>query len=199
MIGKIIDYYAELFKNSVFWNSLELWRNICFLLLILLSTAYLFRQIIRKLFLRKEEIEHDKKVFNRSNGILPERKILDSLEIYEGFYRTDNDYLRGAEGFCRFFEETGNSYLNKNLNKSSKQLVSAIRKLQQWGASRFFIEPRMQAGPNYTFELFPEDIDDHGRKSERLVEAEEQLPKLTNEIRLSYLNYRRLIKKRLLI
>lgn len=199
MIDRIVEYYVVLFKESPFWNSIELWRNICFLFLVLLSLSYLFRQKLKSFLFQKEEIEHDKKIFVRSERILSERKVLDSLEILEGFYRYDRDYLISAENFCRFFEEEGNSYLNRNLKGCSKELVSVIKTLNNWGAGRFFLEPRTQQGPNFTFELFPEDIDEGGRKSDRYVEAEKQLPNLTKAIRINYLNYRRLIKKLLLI
>lgn len=199
MIDKIVGYYIDLFKESSFWNSIELWRNACFILLVLFGLIYLFRQKLIKLVSRKDMIEHDKKVFVRSNEILSERKVLDALEILEGFYRYGDNYLLNSEVFCRFFEEEGNSYLNKNLKNSSKDLILSISKLNSFIAKHFFLESRSQPGPNFTFELFPEDIDERGRKSERYLEAEKQLPNLTKSVRISYSKYRKLIKELLLM
>lgn len=199
MLSKIIDYYLNLFEKSPLWNSVDLWRNLFLTLVALLSLLYLFRKKIKYLLLKKDITEHDKKIFIQSDRILSERNIFNSLSTIENYYRFDSDYLTKAEDFCKFFKDLSNSYIEKGLRKSSAKLVSSIKKLITFMVGRFFIEPRTQPGPNFTFELFPEDVDEIGRKTKRYLEAEKLLPKHTKAVRINYLKYRRTVKQSLIL
>jgi len=199
MFSKITDYYLNLFQKSPIWNSVDLWRNFFLILVALLSLLYLFRKKIKILLLKKDITEHDKKIFIRSDRILSEHDILNSLNTIENYYRFDSEYLAKAEGFYKFFRELSNSYIEKGLRKSSVKLALSIKKLTSFMAGRFFIEPRTQPGPNFTFELFPEDIGEIGRKTKRYLEAEKLLPKHTKAVRTNYLKYRRAVKWSLIL
>ncbi len=79
---------------------------------------------------QKQTNEHDVKIFNQSNEILAEQKLSDvaSFQLLGDHAIRDEDYSALTK-WCRFFEQTGNQYLDKKISKENQQLVDDLLKL----------------------------------------------------------------------
>jgi hypothetical protein len=149
---------------------------------------------------QKQTNEHDTKIFSQSNEIITEQKLSDIAEFHllANHSIDDNDYSALTK-WCRFFEQTGNQYLDKRINKANQRLVDDLFRLTDFIGYNFFTI-RGQSSHNKSQYLKPDWNPDRGEdptpeKIERYDEYAKKLETLTKETLKHYTEYRLSIKR----
>jgi hypothetical protein len=151
-----------------------------------------------------EIIEHDRKIFQKANKLLPEEvleSILSNLKNDHSYYLLE---LKDIENFIIYFEKTENYFLCEKLDFLRRELIALLQNLDNFLGLKFFRYPEEQTGDNTRFCLQPDlNIDREGHPSEytfteygKLTEAlENHCIKASKK----YKEYRLQIKKMLII
>jgi hypothetical protein len=181
------------------WHSTDFWRSLFFLLLVAMGLAYLFRRKIRKYFLRPEIAERDRSIFIKAENILGEQTLINFLREIEDFHCYYGASMRAGKSFFRYFEKESNRYITKELKKSVTCLNSSIKDLLEFSTKHFFPSPTYQRGNNWRFELYPDDEDKRGKKTDRYKKATKGLYKRTCDVRNKYNKYRITVKRKLVV
>ena len=153
---------------------------------------------------QKQTNEHDVKIFNQSNEILAEQKLSDvaSFQLLGDHAIRDEDYSALTK-WCRFFEQTGNQYLDKKISKENQQLVDDLLKLTDFIGYNFFtIKGQNSSNKNQYLkpDWNPERGDDpSSEKMSKYDEHAKELEVLTKRMVKQYSEYRLAIKKNLKI
>ena len=88
---------------------------------------------------QKQTNEHDTKIFIQSNEIFTEQKLSDIAEFHLlGNHSIDDNDYSALTKWCRFFEQTGNRYLDKRINKENQRLVDDLFRLTDFIGYNFF-------------------------------------------------------------
>ena len=152
-----------------------------------------------KLKRRDELLEHDIKLFNKSNEILSEEKLMNFIHRLE----RDDSYLQiqleKNLKFIDFHEKESNQYLSKDINIKCNNLISSLNDLGMFLATYFFQYPPKAIDQETQYCLYPDlNIDRKGNGSEQDLEAylsyQEKLYNLTENVSKDYREYRRSIK-----
>jgi len=153
---------------------------------------------------QRQTNEHDSKIFNKSNEILTEQKLSD-IESYQllGNHSIRDDDYSVLTKWCSFFEQIGNQYLDKKINKENLQLVDDLFKLTDFIGYNFFTI-REQNSNNQNQYLKPDWNPDRGddpspEKMAKYDEYAKELEVLTKKVVKQYSEYRYAIKKNLKI
>ena len=153
---------------------------------------------------KKQTNEHDAKIFNQSNEILTEQKLSDIANYHLlGDHSIVNDDFFMLTKQYRYFEQSGNQYLNKELNKKHRLLLEELGQLTNFIATNFFTI-RGQNPNNQSQYLKPDWNPDRGddpsmEKMARYDEYSNELKKMTRKVIRQYSEYRLAIKRNLKI
>lgn len=149
---------------------------------------------------QKQTNEHDIKIFNQSDEILPEQKISDitRAHLLSNHSIVDDDFYLLTK-WCNFFEKIGNQYLDKKICKENKKLLDDLDKLTEFVAINFFTV-NGQNPHNKNKYLKPDWNSDWGdnpssEKMKKYAEYSKELRSLTNEVLKQYSIYRLTIKR----
>ena len=154
-------------------------------------------------------IEHDVKIFNQSNRIISEQKLSELIELdLLDDHSIINEDIESLINWCMFFEQTGNQYIDKSINKANQKLLDRVNQLTDFisfnSAKSRFQDPR-----GAIRDLKPHwkpDHDNHSNSdsvpSEYVAKYEElvrDLRSLTSKVKHQYSEYRLTVKQRLKI
>ena len=149
---------------------------------------------------QKQSNKHDTKIFNQSNEILTEQKLSDITQFHllGNHSIKDSDYSALTE-WCRFFEQTGNQYLDKRINRENQRLVDALFRLTDFIGYNFFTI-KGQNSQNKNQYLKPDWNPQRGEdptpeKIAKYDEYAKELETLTKETLKHYAEYRLSIKR----
>ncbi len=149
---------------------------------------------------QKRTNEHDVKIFNQSNEILTEQKLSDiaNFHLLADHSIFNDDFFRLTE-WCRFFEQTGNQYLDKRINKENQRLLDDLDRLTNFIATNFFTI-RGQSSANKSQYLKPDWNPDRGddpspEKMARYNQYAKELLDLTRKAIGQYSVYRLAVKR----
>lgn len=148
---------------------------------------------------KKQTNEHDIRIFNQSNEVLSEQELsgIANLELGGNKIR-DDDYSKLAK-WCRFFDQTGNQYLDRKIFKENKKLVEALVQLTHFIGLNFFTI--IGRNPNNDFQyLKPDWNPDYGNdpspeKLAKYREYSQELDVLTEQVLRRYSEYRLAVKQ----
>ena len=153
---------------------------------------------------QKRSNEHDNKIFNQSNEILTEQKLSDiaGFQLLSNHSIRDDDYFILTK-WCRFFQQTGNQYLDKNISKENQKLLDDLLQLTDFIGFNFFTI-RGQNPSNKSQYLKPDWNPDRGDdpspgKMSKYEEYAKELEALTRKATKQYSEYRLAIKQNLKI
>ncbi|MEW6360379.1 MAG: hypothetical protein AB1696_28865 [Planctomycetota bacterium] len=151
------------------------------------------------------QAEHDIAIFIKSDQVLSERQLqqlLDGLETDDSYLELD---INRVHAFCRLFDEVGNEYVSEGIMDTARSLHNCLTELCTFLGRHFFIYPRSQTGTdNVRFCMYPDLNVDRGGlgKREDIVryrEYQQQLNQTCSQVRSAYAEYRRAVKRVLLI
>jgi len=151
---------------------------------------------------QKQTNEHDIKIFNQSNEILNEQKLSDiaGFQLLGNHSIRDDDYFMLTK-WCRFFEQTGNQYLEKKISKENQKLADDLFQLTDFIGYNFFTI--IGQNPNNQSQyLKPDWNPDRGNdpspeKMAKYNEYAKELEELTKKAIKQYSQYRLAIKQNL--
>lgn len=188
------------FKNLVFLQWLS--GILLFLLTVSLFISFkLCKKQQKELFDVKKEnnglktkldekiIEHDKKIFEESNNLMPENSLKSFINsnLANGYYW--NEEFDMFNNFYNYFQQTGHTYLNKKINLALNDLTTELNHLINFITRNFF----PQEVPNTRMKLAPyRDENDREQLFKQLKES-------INFLKSKYNKYRETIKNELLI
>ena len=149
---------------------------------------------------QKQTHEHDIKIFNQSNEILTEQKLSDiaGFQLLSNHSIRDDDYFILTK-WCRFFEQTGNQYLDKKISNENQKLLDHLLQLTDFIGLNFFTI-REQNPNNKSQYLKPDWNPDRGddpspEKMAKYKEYAKELEALTRKATEQYSEYRLAINK----
>jgi hypothetical protein len=153
---------------------------------------------------QKQTNEHDTKIFNQSSEILTEQKLTDiaSFGLLSKHAIRDDDYFILTR-WCRFFDQTGNHYLNRKIHRANQKLVNSLSQLTDFIGLNFFTI--IGQNPNNKFQyLKPDWNPDYADEPspEKVVKYDEyakELESLTVKVVQHYIAYRLAVKRSLKI
>src|SRR5574341_927216 len=149
---------------------------------------------------QKQTNEHDVKIFNQSNEILTEQKLSDILNFHLlSNHSIDDDDFHMLTRWCRFFEQTGDQYLDRRINKENQELVDDLFRLTDFIGHNFFTI-RGQNPNNKNQYLKPDWNPERGddpspEKVAKYDEYAKELETLSKEVIKQYPEYRLAIKR----
>lgn len=171
---------------------------------------------------QKQIVEHDIKIFNQSNKILSEKKLSEiiELDLDDDHSISDND-LELLESWCMFFEETGNQYIDKRIERATQKLLEGVFWLTNFIGFNF-AKSKFQDHRGGIRNLYPHwnpdqdnvpnsDYESGYKEFTKLIpdvplgyvakfeECLKELQGLTREVKHLYSEYRLTVKKRLKI
>ena len=154
---------------------------------------------------QKQTNEHDIKIYNQSNEILSEEKLLNiaNFEVGASKHAIRYDNYSLLENWCTFFERAGNQYLDKQTREQSKRLRASFLILIKFIRLNFS-EIKHQNPNNENIYLRPDlnpDYEDNATE-EQFAEWKEfarELDTLIDEVLDQYSKYRETVKKKLKI
>jgi hypothetical protein len=181
------------------WDSLMFWRSLALMLATLVGAAYLNRHRVLYVLLRHKYQEHDRKIFDRADKILPEELLCDALDVLESDHSSARETYTQMVGFERFYDLEANRFLNPRLHAAAKQLSDAVAKLTHFIAYNFFPYP---SDSDRTC-MYPElNMDRAGNGSleqmRKYDQYRSQLEQFTAGLRKGYRSYRSEVKNWLL-
>jgi hypothetical protein len=203
-----MDYILDLLiKNFLpwlnnLWNSLEFWRSLALILLLLFSLVWSFRGKLISLFQNPSKLEHDRKIFLQADEILPEKAILSFLSQLGSDHSHSREAISRPYRFFDFFKETSNQFIDKSLKLKSNKFADDLDALMSFTGSHFWQYPSGQTNDNPFYCLHPElNIDRDGdgsqendrRYSQYSIELRDLIQKATTSYRL----YRELIQQKM--
>ncbi len=157
--------------------------------------------LLNRRFEQQKQInDHDMKIFTQSNEILTEQKLHDITEFHlSGDHSINDDGFSALTKWCGFFEQTGNQYLDKRINKENQKLVNSSFQLTDFIARNFFTI-KGQNPHNKNKYLKPDWNLDRGgnptpEKEAKYDEYANKLEILTRETLKCYAEYRLSIKR----
>jgi hypothetical protein len=181
------------------WDSLLVWRTLALVLVSLAGAAFVYRDKVLHLLQRHKYLEHDRGVFGRGDGILPEEFVYDTLDILESDHSSTSESFRQMVDFERFYDLEANRFLDPRLDSAAKRLSDAIGQLTHFIAYNFFPFP---SGSNRTCMYPALNIDREGdgspEEKTKYDKYTSELLQLTVAVRAGYRTYRSAVKKRLL-
>ncbi len=148
---------------------------------------------------QKQTNEHDIKIFNQSNEILPEQKLLyvANFHLLSNHSIVNDDFFI-LTGWCIFFGEIGNQYLDKRIARENQRLPNDLNQLTDFIATNFFSIIGQNASNKNQY-LKPDwNLDRGDPSSEEMVmynEYAEELKALTRKAISQYSEYRLAIKR----
>lgn len=153
---------------------------------------------------QKQTNEHDTKIFNRSNEILDEQKLsnIAGFQLLSDHSIRDDDYSIVAR-WGRFFEQTGNQYLDKKIIKENQKLVDDSSRLTHFINLNFFVIKGQNLNNKRQY-LHPDWNPDRGNgpSSEKIAKYNEyakELEALAKKVIKQYSAYRLSVKQNLKI
>lgn len=155
---------------------------------------------------QKQTDEHDIKIFNQSNEILAEQKLLNIIfQLIESHSLVREDSAR-LRKWCEFIEQTGNKYLDKSINKENQKLLDDLRELTKFISDNFDFWKRVENPLYLKPELDPDkfwdpdsgDVAPQDQVEEYNLYANE-LKILVEKIKKHYSEYRQVVKNKLRI
>ena len=158
---------------------------------------------------QKSIIEHDVKIFNQSNKILPEQKLSKIIDLdLDEDHSIYNDDLALLINWCMFFDQTGNQYIDKRIVKANQKMVMALNRLTDFVSSNSAKSEFQDPSGDIRYVKPRWDIHrkDHSSSDamplEYILKHEEFVGKLramTLKVRHQYREYRLSVKQRLKI
>ena len=138
-------------------------------------------------------INHDKKIFEESNDMMPEQKFLDLIQwqLWNGWHR--NEDFTPVDKFIDFFNLTSNCYLNEKIKIKLNKLFENLKQLTSFVGTHFFYLPHCEI-----YKLYPE-IREFSEEENFLLEKLKELQDIINEVEVNYKKYRESVKEELLI
>ena len=152
---------------------------------------------------QKQTNEHDIKIYSQSNEILDEEKLsfIVSHRLFGNHSVADDHYFILTK-WCSFFQQTGNRYLDKNINKENQKLLEKLLQLTRFIGRNFF-RIRGQNPNNNDQYLQPDWNLDRGDPSpenmEKYKEYVKELENLIENVLGQYSKYRLVVKQKLKI
>ncbi len=149
---------------------------------------------------QRQTNEHDVRIFNQSDELLSEQKLSDVAQFHLlGNHSIADDDFFILTKWCNFFKQTGNQYLEKNINKENQKLVDDLFQLTNFIGYNFFTI-RGQNPHNKNQYLKPDWNVDRGdnpspEKIEKYFEYAKELENLAKKAIEQYSKYRLSIKK----
>jgi len=153
---------------------------------------------------QKQTNEHDIKIFNQSNEIVTEEKLsfIAEFRLLGNHSIPDDDYFILTK-WCRFFEQTGNHYLDKKIRKENQKLLDDLFQLTNFIGFNFFTIVGQNPNNKNQY-LKPDWNPDRGNdpspeKIAKYSEYAKELEVLTIKTIKQYSEYRLAIKQNLKI
>ena len=157
---------------------------------------------------QKQTNEHDIKIFNQSNEILNEQKIIGVIDFHLlNYYSILEEDFSLIRKWLVFFQAVSHIYLNGNVNTKKQKLVENLSRLEKFIAENFDTKI-FQNLNNSTLYLQP-DLDPNRAwnpdgvinpvQVAKFQESAQELETLSKNVKEQYLEYRLAIKQRLKI
>jgi hypothetical protein len=159
---------------------------------------------------QKQTNDHDIKIFNQSNEILPEQKLVNVTNFQLlNFHSIAYEDFSLLKKWCDFFEWTGSKYLDKNIRKENQKLLDDLSLLVKYIGKNFeilsgvnpndsnlYLKPDLD--PDRAWNPDGEDVTNPDQAA-RYQEYAKELEGLTKIIKKQYSSYRLAIKTKLKI
>lgn len=171
------------------WTNAELWRWSTLILAFFIGLLWMFRKKVVTLLSKHRIREHDKKIFEQIEEILPESTLRDSVDYFANIHPVPSGFLSSLEKLHRFGRNIQNAFIDKKLNSSFSSFLDKVSRL---GA---FIGTHYWPMSNDWLKMYPDDP----RDSERYIEASKAAPDIASDFIKSYCCFRKQIKQTLLI
>lgn len=154
-----------------------------------------------------EVLEHDRAVFSTADAILSEthlRHFLYEVEADHSYTRAD---ITPIGSFIAYFALESNGYILDELCRAARVLATALNDLSAFLALNFFVYPsgqKLHPETGFRFCMYPElNIDRGGRgnpgDAARYGRYASKLQELVEQTEIAYLDYRRTVKRTLIV
>lgn len=151
---------------------------------------------------QKQTNEHDKKIFMKSDELLAEQKLFNVIfQLMESHSIVREDDI-GLRKWCEFFDQAGNKYLDKSVNKENQKLLDVLKGLTKFVSDNFDFWKNVENPLYLKPELDPDKAAYEDQTKERFDKYQEyakELELLTKSVKKRYPAYRLIIKKKLKI
>jgi hypothetical protein len=151
---------------------------------------------------QKRTDEHDMRIFSKSSEIVAEQRLVSIInyQLLGNHSIRDRDFSVLAE-WCRFFEQTGNQYIDRKIEKENKKLLNDLSRLMNFVGLNFFTLTGQSENNNNQYlqpDLCPDrTLDSTEEKTKKYDKYVSELEALSNKVIKQYSEYRLTIKKRL--
>ena len=168
-----------------------------------------FVAILNRLFEKQKQTdEQDIKIFNQSNEILNEQKIIGVIDFHllNGYSILEEDFSL-IRKWLVFFQAVSHMYLNKSVNVKKQKLFENLSRLEKFIAENFDTKISQNSN-NSTLYLQPNLDPDRTWNPDGVInpvqvakfqEFAEKLEVLSKNVKEQYLEYRLAIKQKLKI
>ena len=196
------EHFLEIF--DLFWNSLVFWRSMSLFSLGGLMLIFLFKDSIKRSFLKEDADKHDRDIFRLFDLLMPENKLMEILDVLEKRHFYEDKSGGYVSKFCDSLKEESKQYVNAKIKKSSLAMSAALRALGGFIDKNFVTFPegydnQTAAGGRYPNPEIDGGGDKKAQKEGKFAEFEEELKILINSVRNNYKKYRSSIKHNLRI
>jgi len=154
---------------------------------------------------RDEHRQHDRAIFAGADALLTEIGLVDTLRTLATLHAFTRDELRAMTRFSYYFEETGHHYRDKRIGDATVRLLGSLNNLLDFTAQYFRayrIRPEQGGGClcmlpslNGDREADPANIEGGARYDK----GARQLNELVKAVAQSYQDYRKTVKRRLIV
>lgn len=177
------------------WDSVVFWRSVALVSLSAIVCATCTRDRWLKWLLRPDHLEHDRKMFERADSVLPEPRLLDTLYWLTSEAAISNSNLRMLRDLRRTLEESGNQFVTRRVSRSAMELHARLEALLGFTAQHFFTWDR-RCWEETWYALYPDHRSTHDEEKRKLYDKyARELTEVASDIQSAYRRYRLTVKE----